>query len=194
MQDLTSFAVPSRSACEAAGDQCIYTPAADAVADDLSTPDVDESTDAVVESCGSNWRPREETRFLGGPPVEAGIVAGEARCARIRLQASGQHAHRGRLACPVGSEKAEHFAALDREGHPIDRQVAAKAFYQRVCNYHGEASPTCVCDLPEPGTSQAIAGNAPGHHSPVRRGTRKPVWNAQGVPNRGAARLGEGDI
>ena len=69
-QPACTWSPPSRSTCEAAGDQCIYTPAADAVADDLSTPDVDESADAVVESCASDARPREETRFLGGPPVE----------------------------------------------------------------------------------------------------------------------------
>ncbi len=39
----------------------------------------------------------------------------------------GQHSDRGRLACTVGAEEAEHFARSDGEAHSFEGLGAARA-------------------------------------------------------------------
>jgi hypothetical protein len=50
--------------------------------------------------------------------------------ARRRFQEPGDHAHGGRFSGAVGTEKAQHLAAVDAQRQAVDGGEAAEAFRQ----------------------------------------------------------------
>ena len=51
----------------------------------------------------------------------------------------GHHAHRGRLACPVGTEEAGDGPGLGSEGHAVDGKVCAVALAEFFDSDHGSS-------------------------------------------------------
>ena len=71
----------------------------------------------------------EQLRQVADPAPRAQVAKAPAQqppLSRCRLEQAEQQLHRGRLAGPVGAEKAEHLAARDRHGQPGQRDRAAK--------------------------------------------------------------------
>jgi hypothetical protein len=58
------------------------------------------------------------------------VEAANANHAGVRPRQSHEHADRGGLAGAVGSEKTEHLAGIDLEGHVSDGDARPEAFRQ----------------------------------------------------------------
>src|SRR3954454_12697649 len=60
------------------------------------------------------------------------VEAADGNLALGRRHEAGDHAHGGRLACPVRAEEAEHFAALDGERNAVDCPLRPEGLHEVI--------------------------------------------------------------